>query len=179
MPRLITRDEALEQMRAERDTERGPACLMCAVHAGFAGRVYPVFEDDEFLVFLPRFVRRWGHVVVSIKPHVTRYADVPWPLWMRANHLAWRAGRMVERVQDPKRVYITSSGSSAGELTQTSSHIHIHVIPLYDTEDRPADVFSWQAGVLTGEHDEWVAQQALYVPAWERLAEEHPTPRER
>lgn len=175
MPKLITRDEALALMQSERT---GPECLMCAVHARCAGTVYSVFESEEFLVFLPRFVRRWGHVIVSLKPHVRRFSEVPWPLWMRANHFAWRAARMVERTQSPIRVYVTSSGSSAGELTQSSSHIHIHVIPVYDTEDRPGDVFSWQPGVLVGEHDEWVALQGVYVPEWERLAREFPVPGE-
>jgi diadenosine tetraphosphate (Ap4A) HIT family hydrolase len=64
------------------------------------------------------------------------------------------------------RTYITSTGSSAGELTQTSMHLHIHVIPLYDNLDRPADVFSWQAGVWVAEHDEWEALRTEYAAEW-------------
>src|SRR6185503_4718640 len=125
-----------------------------------------VFEDDEILVLLPRYVRRWGHVVVMPRTHVVTYTGVPAALWARVNAEALHAARMLERLRDPLRIYITSTGSSAGELTQTSMHLHVHVIPLFDNHDRPADVFSWQAGVLVAEPDEWEALRAEYAAAW-------------
>jgi hypothetical protein len=45
-------------------------------------------------------------------------------------------------------------------------HLHVHVIPLFDNLDRPADVFSWQGGVLVGEPDEWEALRAEYASEW-------------
>ena len=45
-------------------------------------------------------------------------------------------------------------------------HLHVHVIPLYDDTDRPADVFSWQSGVVVADHDEWEALRAEYARAW-------------
>jgi diadenosine tetraphosphate (Ap4A) HIT family hydrolase len=163
VPTLITRDDALARIRAEGGA---PPCLMCGIRDRAVGETHAVFEDDDILVFLPRYVRRWGHVVVMPRRHVVKYANVAFELWTRMSAEALRAAQMLERIRSPLRIYITSTGSSAGELTQTSMHLHIHVIPLYDDHDRPADVFSWQGGVLVAEHDEWEVLRAEYARAW-------------
>src|SRR5687768_10399170 len=133
MPTLIPRDEALRRIEAEGGS---PACLMCAIVRREVGAVHAVFEDAAMLVMLPRYVRRWGHVMVVPKPHVTSFGEVDPALWARANALAHQAARMVEQVMRPRRCYVASTGSSAGELTQTSRHLHVHVIPLYEPDDR-------------------------------------------
>jgi diadenosine tetraphosphate (Ap4A) HIT family hydrolase len=163
MPTLIPRQEALDRIRTEGGS---PPCLMCAIRERRVGETYAVYEDDEILVLLPRYVRRWGHVVVMPQAHVISYTEVDAPLWARINAEALRAARMLERIREPRRIYVTSTGSSAGELTQSSLHLHVHVIPLYDSDDRPADVFSWQAGVYVAEHDEWEALRLEYAQAW-------------
>ncbi len=163
MPQLISRDEALARIRAE---GASPPCLMCAVRDRQVGPTYAVYEDDEILVLLPRYVRRWGHVVVMPRAHVTTYTGVTPALWSRINADALHAAKMLERIKDPLRIYVTSTGSSAGELTQTSMHLHVHVIPLYDRDDRPADVFSWQTGVFVADPDEWEALRDEYARAW-------------
>lgn len=163
MPTLISRDEALARIRREGGE---PACLMCAIRDRQVGSTHAVFEDDDMLVFLPRYVRRWGHLVVMPREHVVTYGGVAPSLWARMNTDALHAAQMLERVRSPLRIYITSTGSSAGELTQTSMHLHIHVIPLFDNNDRPADVFSWQAGVYVAEDDEWEALRAELAAAW-------------
>jgi histidine triad (HIT) family protein len=165
MPRLITRDEALARIREDGGS---PPCLMCAIRDRQVGATHAVFEDDDILVFLPRYVRRWGHVVVMPRAHVVTYTGVAPELWARINADALRAARMLEAIRSPLRIYITSTGSSAGELTQTSMHLHVHVIPLYDNHDRPADVFSWQTGVYVADRDEWEALRHEYACAWQR-----------
>lgn len=139
---------------------------MCAINARKVGTVYSIYEDDELLVMLPRYVRRWGHVLVTPKPHHTAFSDISPVLWARANALAHNAARMVEQVAQPRRVYVASTGSSAGELTQSSMHLHIHVIPLHEPDDRPADVFSWADGIYIGTAAEWEELQARYRAAW-------------
>jgi diadenosine tetraphosphate (Ap4A) HIT family hydrolase len=101
-----------------------------------------------------------------VAAHVVTYTGVTPALWARINADALHAAKMLERIRQPLRVYVTSTGSSAGELTQTSMHLHVHVIPLYDDHDRPADVFSWQGGVWVGEPDEWHALRDEYAAAW-------------
>ena len=163
MPTLISRDEALARIRRDGGE---PACLMCAIRDRQISSTHAVFEDDDLLVFLPRYVRRWGHLVVMPKQHVVTYGGVSPSLWARMNTDALHAARLLERLRSPLRIYITSTGSSAGELTQTSMHLHIHVIPLFDNADRPADVFSWQAGVYVAEDDEWELLRAEVAGAW-------------
>lgn len=163
MPTLISRDEALARIRSEGGD---PACLMCAIRDRRVGSTHAVFEDDDILVFLPRYVRRWGHLVVMPKQHVITYSGVSSALWSRMNADALYAAQLLDRLRSPLRIYITSTGSSAGELTQTSMHLHIHVIPLFDNADRPADVFSWQAGVYVADDDEWETLRAEYAGAW-------------
>lgn len=170
MPRLIPRAEALDRIRREGGE---PECLMCAIVERRVGAVYAVYEDEVMLVMLPRYVRRWGHAMVVPKAHVTSYAQVDAAVWLEANRLALVTARVVERVQQPRRCYVASTGSSnARELVQTSRHLHVHVIPLYDYEDRPADVFSWQAGVYVGEPEEWEALAASYRAAWGAVVSE-------
>jgi diadenosine tetraphosphate (Ap4A) HIT family hydrolase len=164
MPTLIPRAEALRQIEAEGGT---PECLMCAIVQREVGATYAIAEDATMLVMLPRYVRRWGHVMVVPKPHVTSFAEVDPALWARANQLAHQAARMVERVMRPRRCYVASTGSSAGEMTQTSRHLHVHVIPLYEADDRPSDVFSWTEGIYVGTPEEWEALRASYCAVWD------------
>jgi diadenosine tetraphosphate (Ap4A) HIT family hydrolase len=163
VPTLISRDDALARIQSEVGDGR---CLMCAVRDDAAGDRWVLDEDDELLLFLPRYVRRWGQLLVVVKPHVTRYAEVDPDLWARASAWALRAACVVEQRMRPIRCYITSTGSAAGELTQSSAHVHIHVIPVYEPDDRPRDVFSWAEGVWVGEPDEWRALLADYRDAW-------------
>jgi diadenosine tetraphosphate (Ap4A) HIT family hydrolase len=167
MPTLISREEALRRIVAEGGR---PRCLMCAILERRVGEVHAIHEDDAVLVMLPRYVRRWGHAMVVPKVHVTTYDAVDPALWTRVSQYAHRTARMVERVARPLRCYMTSTGSTAGELVQTSQHLHIHVIPLHAPDDRPSDVFSWEGGVYVGEPDEWADLQRRYREVWPSCA---------
>ena len=159
MPTHISREEALAQIRAERGTT---ACLMCGLVARTIGAVHVVYEDQEHVVLLPRYVRKWGQMTVIPKVHVTRFEDISADLWARSNALAFRAARAIERAAKPIRTFIASTGSCAGELLNSSQHLHIHVVPLQVPQDRPADVFSWREGVYVGEPQEWADLLAAY-----------------
>ncbi len=163
MPQLITRADALERIQAERGDA---ACLMCAIRDRAAGPTYVVHEDKDQLVILPRYVRRWGQLMVMPAAHVTTFTEIPEATWARSNALALRAARVAEVIFKPRRCYLASTGSSAGELTQSSTHLHIHVIPLHDPDDRPADVFSWTDGVYVAEHEEWEELKRRVIENW-------------
>ena len=153
MPTLISRDEALSRIRAEGGE---PACLMCAIRDGAVGDRHALYDAGGVFAFLPRYVRRWGQVSVMPHAHVTTYAEVDDALWAETSRVALRFARAVERALRPRRVFLASTGSSAGrELVQTSEHLHVHVIPVYESDDRPADIFSWREGVYVGSPEEW------------------------
>jgi diadenosine tetraphosphate (Ap4A) HIT family hydrolase len=139
---------------------------MCAIRDRAAGPTLVVHEDEGQLVILPRYVRRWGQVMVMPKHHATSFADVDDATWRETNALALRAARTVERALSPRRCYVASTGSSAGEITQSSTHLHVHVIPLHDADDRPADIFSWADGVFIAEPDEWSELLERIRAAW-------------
>ena len=167
MPTLIPRSEALARIR----TEGGdPECLMCAIAKGRVGPLHAVHEDDDVIVFLPRYVRCWGHLCIMPREHVTSYGAASIRLWAEVSIVGHRVARMVEALERPRRCYLASTGSSAGELTQSSRHLHLHVIPVHDSEDRPATVFSWQEGVYVAEDDEWIALRDRYRAAWPTYA---------
>lgn len=139
---------------------------MCGLVERTVGVVYTVYDDAEHVVILPRYVRRWGQMTVIPKKHVTRFADIEAGLWSRANELAFRAARTIERTQAPRRTFIASTGSCAGELLNSSEHLHIHIVPLHEATDRPRDVFSWREGVYVGEEHEWAALLDTYRSAF-------------
>lgn len=163
MPTLIPRAEALARIRSEGGD---PECLMCAIARGEVGELHTVHADDDVLVFLPRYVRCWGHVCIMPKRHVTSYGEAPIDLWSKVSIVGHRVAQLVEALERPRRCYLASTGSSAGELTQSSRHLHLHVIPVHDPEDRPASVFSWQEGVWVAEREEWIALRDRYREAW-------------
>jgi diadenosine tetraphosphate (Ap4A) HIT family hydrolase len=163
MPTTIPRAEALERILDERGDA---ACLMCAIRDRRAGPVYALYEDDANLVLLPRYVRRWGQVMVIPKVHTTTFAEVDEAAFATMNALVLRAARTAERVMQPRRCYLASTGSSAGELVQSSTHLHVHVIPLHEPDDKPADIFSWASGVLVAEPDEWLELLRRYEAGW-------------
>jgi diadenosine tetraphosphate (Ap4A) HIT family hydrolase len=109
--------------------------------------------------------------MVVPKRHVVSYGEVDAELWARSSRLAHRAARVVEQVMQPRRCYLASTGSSAGEeLIQTSRHLHIHVIPIYEPDDRPAAVFGWSEGVYVAEPHEWAALLERYRAHWSACA---------
>ena len=163
MPTLISREEALARIVAEGSR---PPCLMCAILEGRVGALHVVHEDPELVLMLPRYVRSWGHVLIVPRAHVTTFGDVTETLWGRIYGMAHRAAKMVEAVQSPRRVYVTSTGSSTVELVQSSRHMHVHVIPVHTEEDRPSAIFSWQEGVYVGEPHEWNDLRETYARWW-------------
>lgn len=142
---------------------------MCALVGLEAGPLYTIFEDDRVLVMLPRYVRRWGQVMVIPKAHVTSYREVDPAVWAHVNGLVHVAARVVEQVERPRRCYVASIGSNptSRELLQSSRHLHVHIIPIHRPEDCPADVFSWAEGVYVAEPHEWEALRQRYRCAWE------------
>lgn len=163
MPTLIPRDEVIRRIHEEGGS---PPCLMCAIAARRVGDLHAVFEDETALVFLPRYVRRWGELCVMPKAHVTTFSALDEATWLHLQVLVRRSARVIERVRAPRRCYVTMTGSAAGELTQTSEHLHTHILPITDAEDRPARALSWETGVLVATREEWLQLQAEYMAAF-------------
>jgi histidine triad (HIT) family protein len=163
MPTLLGRGEALARIRQEGGDF---SCLMCALRDGRFGPLFLLHQDERALVLLPRYVRRWGHALVLLREHCTTFSSLEEDDWLHLARLAQRAARGIERTLAPRRCYLASTGSSGGELTQSSAHMHIHVIPIFDPDDRPASVFSWSEGIYVGDDGEMSELLARYQGAW-------------
>lgn len=152
MPRRISRAEAVARALAE----RGDApCLICALRDGAAGPRWVVAEGEHSLALLSRYPLRWGHVLVALRGHVERFTDVEDAVWADASRLALRVARALERALAPRRVYVASLGAAAPGLPMSSPHLHLHVVPLADADDKPSAVFTLSEGTYCGTDPEW------------------------
>ena len=158
MPARLPREEAIARIHAERDP-REP-CLVCALRDGVAGPRYVLAETKHTVTVLTRYPVRWGHALVLLREHATTFTSVNREAWSELADESRRIARGVERALSPKRCYVASLGSVDDSLPMTSSHLHMHVIPIYDASDRPGTVLRWNDGVLSAERDEWEALQA-------------------
>jgi diadenosine tetraphosphate (Ap4A) HIT family hydrolase len=138
--------------------------LLCAILGGRAGAHYIVYEDETLVVSLPRYVTRWGHIMVTPRAHVVRVADVSRATWLAMSEATHRAAGVVEALHAPHRVYVVSTGTRGEGLVHTCEHVHMHVVPVYEPADKPSDVLTWEHGVFVAEPEEW---DALLVRARE------------
>jgi diadenosine tetraphosphate (Ap4A) HIT family hydrolase len=123
-------------------------------------------ETAHSTVVLSAYPRRWGHVLVVLAEHVTTFAALSAAAWADAAAHARVAARVVERVLAPERCYVASLGTAIDGLELTFPHIHLHVIPVYDPDDRPSTVLSTADGMLAADEDEWEALHAQLRAAW-------------
>ena len=142
---------------------------MCGIASRQVGAVYTVFEDDAFLVHLPRYVRSWGQITVIPKVHATSFDDLGRDAWNRTADLAYVASQVQRRLLTPLRTFLASTGSAGGEKLNTSEHVHMHVVPVFDANERPRDIFSWRDGVYVAEAHEWEDLERACQAAWREL----------
>jgi diadenosine tetraphosphate (Ap4A) HIT family hydrolase len=141
----ITRDQAIERVAAER---QGEPCLVCAMRDGKLGTPHVIARGQQCRVVLARYAVRRGHALVLLDQHVTRFADVDDAAWAEATALALSTARRIERALSPVRCYVASLGSVEPDLPMSSPHLHLHVVPIYEPDDKPSRVLTWAHGVI-------------------------------
>ena len=151
MPRTVDKAEALELLRRSRDELlRGSVgCVLCALVERAAKDGALVAENEHGVVVLDRFGARPGHCLVVARAHVEDTVELGWPSYAELQRLAYSAAAAIRRAWTPERTYVAVLGSSA-ELPMSFPHFHVHVIPVYEVDERarPARVFSWSSGVV-------------------------------
>lgn len=154
MPRRIPREEALRRVAALRAGAAGcPLCALAGVGPGTPRRV--LARTPHAVAVLNAFPREWGHVLIVLTSHVTSFGELAPEAWLDACALAHRVAVAVERVVRPARCYVASLGSASEDLATSFPHLHLHVLPVVRAEDRPSQVFTWDAGVLEADEAEW------------------------
>ena len=148
--KVIAKEAALARLAAHKHEllagER--ACVMCALANGGAPSML-VAESTHGAVLLDRFGCRYGHLMVVAKQHIERASSLDWAVFADLQRLVFNATRVIDACFAPARVFTATLGAAV-ELPQTYSHYHVHVIPVYETDERarPARVLSWSEGVV-------------------------------
>ena len=141
----ISKQEALARIGAQR------GCPMCEL----ASAAPPVAESMHAAAVLDRYASRLGHVLVVLRRHEEHIADVRWEEYEAMQRLAWEVSGALQDVLAPRRIYVAALGSAEPRAT-SFPHVHLHVIPLADGDerDRPASVFTQEHGMLVFESED-------------------------
>jgi diadenosine tetraphosphate (Ap4A) HIT family hydrolase len=168
MARVVGKAEALAALEVHRRS-LGDGCVMCAVVTQ-ADRMVLVAETESAIVVLDRFASRPGHLLVIPRAHVERLVALDWPAYAEIQRLGYEACHALESVFGPKRVYVASLGT-ASPLAGSYPHVHLHVVPIHEDDERarPANVFSWSAGIVLYDDDEAAELTDTIRRAWPAL----------
>ena len=171
MPR-IAKAEALRA--AEREWELLPSkydrCTICAVADGYPEDLEFISDNAYAVAVLARFALRLGHLLVVLKRHVESVAELDWKEYAAVQRLAWEGSCAIQQVLGPLRIFVASLGTTS-KLPNSFAHHHVHVIPIEPgTEQRPAQVLSWESGVYLYEQGEAAELAAALRACWPKDA---------
>jgi diadenosine tetraphosphate (Ap4A) HIT family hydrolase len=162
----MDRRDALAAVEREAESlpDRFGGCVMCAI---VERNAHVLAQTDRSVAVLARFGVRRGHLLVVLRNHTERWQDLSRADWLDAQSLAWEAARAIEHGLGAARVYVASLGSKK-QRAMTFPHHHLHVVPTYrgDRRDRPANVFTWEKGVVVPTERELVRLQQTLRAAW-------------
>ncbi len=110
-------------------------CIFCKIATGQIPSK-KIYEDAKFLAFLDVNPRAIGHCLVIPKKHTTTLTDLPeedaGQIFRIVRHLA---KTITERLGAKGYNIGANNGEAAG---QAVPHLHIHIIPRYDTDKHKA-----------------------------------------
>jgi diadenosine tetraphosphate (Ap4A) HIT family hydrolase len=149
----------------------GATCTLCRLIAASADGDERVAHNDHGVVLLNRFASRPGHLLVVAPRHVEHVDELSWADYAELQRLAYEASAALRRAFAAHRVYSAVLGS-AKELPNSYPHLHIHVVPIQDADERarPARVFTWSEGVFVYEDAEARALIARIQACWSHAA---------
>lgn len=175
--RIAEKPEALALLAQHTTQLLGAAggCIMCALASGRDPALL-VHQNAHGAVLLDRFGSRRGHLLVVAKRHLESVSEFEWEEYAELQRLGFDACRVLESALQPKRVYVAVLGAATA-LATSYPHYHVHLVPIVedDARARPAQVFSWSAGVVIYEAQEAAALVAELGSAWPRAQERLPT----
>lgn len=167
---VVAKHEALARLAVHRERllKDGAGCVMCQLARG-AGELPFIAENEHAVVLLDELACRAGHLMIIPKRHVERLSDLPWQVFMDVQRLVYEAPRAIDACLNPARIFTATLGAAV-ELPMTYAHHHVHVIPVYETDERarPARVLSWTEGVLVYDDDEAAALSRKLTEHWPR-----------
>lgn len=119
-----------------------------------------LISGEAGVVLLNKLPLRWGHLLVVLNRHATRFSDLSDEEHASMSALVHESATLLERRLEPRRVFVGSFGSPNEGLAMSSPHLHWHIVPLAPEDTRPSEVFTWGRGVFEGTEEEWVALES-------------------
>lgn len=163
MPHLISRQAALKSIRAEVTEGECIACfLLNSVHP------YILDKGERTTVLLSEYPRTWGQTMVLLNSHKTLVSEVTQEEWGELMEMVRLATISIETKLKPFRCYISGLGATRN-LPNTCPHIHFNILPVYNEEDTPAKIFTWQHGLYAGTEEEWKELYDLLKEQYEKI----------
>lgn len=164
--RRVDKPEALELLASYRRSLGSPACVLCALGQDVEAPLV-VARNAQGSVLLNRFAQRPGHLLVVAHRHVEHVHELDWPSYAALQRLAHGACGVLQRTMQPARIFTAVLGSAASIAT-SYPHLHIHVVPVPESDDRarPARVFSWSEGIHVYDADEAITLTERLRAAW-------------
>lgn len=167
---IIDKDRALLRLaeHKRRLLGEGAGCVMCALAHGHADLPF-VAENAHAVVLLDRFACRYGHLMIIPRLHEEHLSQLPWDVFHDVQQLTYEAAQAIDASLKPARVFTATLGATV-ELPMTYSHYHMHVIPVFETDERarPARVLSWSEGVVVYDDAEAAALCRKLSQHWPR-----------
>jgi len=146
--RVVEKAEALALLETYRAGLSLGECLPCElVHSKPEG-LNVVAEGEHGIVLLNRFAQRRGHLIVWAKRHVEHVHELDRSGYAGLQSLAYDACVALQQALAPTRVFSAVLGSTTPR-PNSYPHLHVHVIPVYERDERarPARVLSWSEGI--------------------------------
>jgi diadenosine tetraphosphate (Ap4A) HIT family hydrolase len=167
--RVVQKAEAMALLALYREPHATAPCLPCALLSRAPSAMEVLSENEHAIAVLNRFAQRRGHVIVWLKRHQEHVHELEWLVYAAVQRLTYEASIALKLALSPVRVYSALLGSTQ-PLPISYPHLHVHVIPVFDTDERsrPARVFSWSEGIVMYEDAEALELAALLRAHWPR-----------
>lgn len=149
MPFLISRQEAIEKIN--KTIDKGE-CLVCNILS--TNNNYVLDKGKHTTIVLSKYPRTWGQTMVLLNDHKESISQLTKEEWSELLEMTRKYTVRIETVLRPLRCYVASLGATEN-LPNTCPHIHFNIIPIYDQNDKPIDIFTWEKGVYKGTEKEW------------------------
>ncbi len=149
MPYIIERQEAIDRING--DLEPGE-CLACWILR--SGPKHVLHKGLHTVVALSEYPRTWGQTMIVLNTHKTTVSDTTGDEWRELMENVRSAAVVLEKFLKPLRCYVSSLGATKN-LPNTCPHLHFNVLPIYNADDRPSDLFTWKNGVYGADEREW------------------------
>lgn len=164
MPYIIPRQAAIDEIN--RTITKGE-CLACWILNSNAK--YVLHKGKHITVLLSEYPRTWGQTMILLNSHKVNISEIMNDEWTELMENVRKSAIMLEKILSPVRCYIASLGA-AENLPNTCPHVHFNVLPIYNIEDRPSDIFTWKDGLYAAGELEWKDLFGKLKQMWAELS---------